>query len=199
MISVSMLSAYVYCKRKLFIEKVLGIKEKDKKSTVKGKIRHRIFELIAEKEQNIIVSITKEHSLADITKKYSSEFGSVLRDVFAEFKYSLKSVGIRPLDLFRQIWPKLLEESKARARELWELIKEHKVYGLELLQKIPEAEPEYRLVSEKFNLIGVVDRIEFIDNIPVPIDFKTGKMPSQGVWQGHKIQLAAYSMLIEEK
>ena len=33
----------------------------------------------------------------------------------------------------------------------------------------------------------------------VPIELKTGKMPKEGVWPGHRIQIAAYSMLIEEK
>ena len=198
-ISVSMLSSYIYCKRKLFIEKVLGIKEEPKKATVKGSIRHKIFEIMSEREKGIIVSVTKEDTLYNIVKKYSSVFGEILRIVFEKYKYKLKAVEIRPLDLFKEIWPMFLEESKERGKYLWDLIKEHRVYGAELLQKLPEAEPEYKIYSEKYNLIGIIDKIEFIDNNPVPIEFKTGKMPYDGVWPGHKIQLAAYSLLIEEK
>ena len=117
---------------------------------------------MAEREESIIISITKEHSLYDIIKMYSSTFGEILRYVFEKYKHRLKKVEIRALDLFKEIWPMFLEESKERANAIWELIKEHKVYGLELLQKLPEAEPEYRIYSEKYNLIGIVDKIEFI-------------------------------------
>jgi len=198
-LSVSMLSSYIYCKRKLFIEKVLKIKEEPKEATVKGSVRHKIFEIMAEREESIIVSITKDHSLYDVIKMYSSTFGEILRLVFEKFKYQLKKVDIRPLNLFKEIWPMFLEESKERAKSIWDLIKEHQVYGLELLNKLPKSEPEHRIYSEKYNLIGIIDRIEFIDKNPVPIEFKTGKMPFEGIWDNHQIQLAAYSLLIEEK
>ena len=41
--------------------------------------------------------------------------------------------------------------------------------------------------------------MEIYENGYVPIELKTGKMPKEGVWPGHKVQIAAYSMLIEEK
>ena len=130
---------------------------------------------------------------------YSLEFGAILRRVFEESKYLMKKVEIKPLDLYKEIWPLLKQESKSRAEYLAQLIKEHQVYGLELLNKLPEAEPEHKIYSEKYNLIGIIDRIEFIDNSPVPIELKTGSMPYEGVWPGHRIQLAAYALLVEEK
>ncbi|MBW2977168.1 CRISPR-associated protein Cas4, partial [Candidatus Woesearchaeota archaeon] len=33
----------------------------------------------------------------------------------------------------------------------------------------------------------------------VPIELKTGKMPKEGTWPGHRVQIAAYAMLLEEK
>ena len=199
MISVSMLPAYLYCKRKLFIEQVLGIREEPKEETVKGRIRHKIFEEMALREQNIILAVTDKHNVEDVAKLYSSAFGEILRNTLICFKYALKSVNLRALDLFKEIWPMLLEESKAKAGILIGLIREYGVYGHELLTKLPKAEPEHRIESKTLNLVGVIDRIEFIDNRPVPIEFKTGKMPLDGVWPGHKIQIAAYCLLIEEK
>ncbi|MDP3765329.1 MAG: CRISPR-associated protein Cas4, partial [Nanoarchaeota archaeon] len=37
------------------------------------------------------------------------------------------------------------------------------------------------------------------ENSYVPIELKTGKMPKDGVWPNHRIQIAAYAMLLEEK
>jgi len=34
--------------------------------------------------------------------------------------------------------------------------------------------------------------------IYVPIELKTGKYPDKGMWDGHKIQLAAYMLLLED-
>ncbi len=33
----------------------------------------------------------------------------------------------------------------------------------------------------------------------VPVELKTGKAPETGVWEGHKVQLGAYMMLLLEK
>ena len=41
-ISVSTLSAYMYCKRKLFLERVLGLFEPEKEALVKGTISMKL-------------------------------------------------------------------------------------------------------------------------------------------------------------
>ena len=33
----------------------------------------------------------------------------------------------------------------------------------------------------------------------VPVELKTGKVPQTGVWDGHRIQIAAYMLLLEDK
>jgi CRISPR-associated protein Cas4 len=199
LISVSMLTAYDYCKRKLFLEKVLGIKEEPKEETTKGKIRHKVFEEIARIEPEIILSITKSDYLDDIKRKYSNAAARILRETILYHTYTLKSLDIKPLELYKELWPLFEDEIATRATGVWNLIQKYLIYGYELIQKLPRAEPEYKIISTKLNLIGVIDRIEFIDNSPVPIELKSGKMPIEGVWPGHKIQLAAYSLLIEEK
>lgn len=199
LISVSMLSSYSYCKRKLFLDKVLGIREEPKASVTKGTIRHKCYEEFTRIEPEIILSITKQDLLDDIKRKYSTAFSKILRQAILLSKYSLKSLDINPLQLYKEVWPLISEEAEIRAAEVWNLIQTHLVYGYELLNKLPTAEPEYKIISNKLNLIGVIDRIEFIDNFPVPIELKSGKTPNEGVWPNHKIQLIAYSLLIEEK
>ncbi|MBI2659513.1 hypothetical protein HYX05_05440, partial [Candidatus Woesearchaeota archaeon] len=60
-ISVSLLSSYLYCSRKLFLEKVLLLEEPPKESLVMGSIRHETYDNINKKEEEIVTSITKEH------------------------------------------------------------------------------------------------------------------------------------------
>ena len=58
-ISVSMLSAYLYCKRKLFLERVLGLFEPEKEALVKGTIRHETYDRVNRIEEKIVKSITE--------------------------------------------------------------------------------------------------------------------------------------------
>lgn len=55
------------------------------------------------------------------------------------------------------------------------------------------------LCSLKSGLTGSPDRLVTINDKLVPSIIKTGNMPQNGVWQGDRMQLTAYSILVEEK
>ena len=55
------------------------------------------------------------------------------------------------------------------------------------------------LCSTKFELAGSPDRMVKINESFIPSIIKTGKMPENGAWQGDRLQLTAYSILVEEK
>jgi len=56
---------------------------------------------------------------------------------------------------------------------------------------------EYSVKSEALNLSGRVDKVMRRDTI-VPVEVKTGSASEYG-WEGDRIQLCAYGMLLEEK
>src|SRR5659263_681891 len=55
------------------------------------------------------------------------------------------------------------------------------------------------LCSTKSELTGCPYRMAKINDTFIPSVIKTGKMPENGVWQGARLQLTAYSILVEEK
>jgi len=55
------------------------------------------------------------------------------------------------------------------------------------------------LRSDKFGLSGSPDRLVKMNGNLVPSIIKTGNMPENGVWQSDRLQLTAYSILVEEK
>ncbi len=61
-----------------------------------------------------------------------------------------------------------------------------------------ESVHESLLQSEKFGLAGSPDRLVKIKDELLPSIIKTGNMPQNGVWQGDRLQLTAYAVLIEE-
>ena len=48
-------------------------------------------------------------------------------------------------------------------------------------------------------LKGIIDKIEKYEDGIVPVELKTGSMPREGVWPGHRIQIAAYALMLEKK
>lgn len=199
MISVTFLSGYIYCARRLFIEQVLGIKpEIPKEALVKGSIRHKVYEKINLSEEGIVKSIDR-HDFDFVREKYSSSLMQILRKTILSSKESLKSVNIPLADFFAQTKPLIENEAERRAERIFSFMSSTGLLGGELWQRFtPKTKPEYRVYSEAVGLKGVIDELEVHEGYVVPVELKTGKAPSEGVWPGHRIQVGAYAMLLED-
>ena len=199
-ISVSMLSSYLYCKRKLFLERVLGMFEPEKEAMVKGTIRHETYDKAHKVEEIIVNDITKEDTYNSIYQRYVAIYSRLLRSTILINKYRLQKVKLTNTDAYQQIIPFFKKESEMRALNLYNFIEKNQVFGNELWEKlIPKIESETKIYSENLQLNGIVDQIEVYPTGKIPIELKTGSSPSEGVWPGHKIQLGAYALLMEEK
>lgn len=199
LVSVTSLSSYLYCQRKLFLEGVLRIIEIPKEAVVKGTIRHESYDGINKAEEELVKSITPE-KLKDLDEIYKDRYSKILRKVINENTGSLKSIGLNPSIIFKETWPLILKESASRADNIKKFIKINDVFGDELWEKLtPKIISEYRLESEALGLKGIVDQIAVYENELVPFELKTGKCPREGVWPGHKIQIASYMLMLKEK
>jgi len=199
-ISVTMLSSYLYCPRKLFLQKVLAVEEPPKESLVLGSLRHEIYDFINQNEERIVTSIKEKTDYQRLMSTYKTFYSKILREKIIKHKSRIKSVNLDIVDVFKRTWPLILNEAETRSKNILDFIQKYNIYGKELWEKLtPKIISEQRVESEKLQLKGIVDRIEVYENGYVPIELKTGKMPKQGVWPGHRIQIAAYALLLEEK
>lgn len=199
MLSVSMLSAYEYCSRKLFLNYVLNIREPAKRSTSLGTIRHETYDGINKTEEELVKSIKSWLKKEEILDLYKKRYREILASVIRANKDLLKEINLNLGDVFKQVWPLILEESETRASALYEFIQMNNIYGEELWEKLtPKIKSEVKIVSESLNLIGYIDQLEVYKTGIVPVELKTGSCPKEGVWPGHKLQIAAYAMLAEE-
>ena len=199
-ISVTMLSSYLYCKRKLFLERVLKLFEPEKLALVKGSIRHETYDEINNVEASIVKSITSDNTFEDIYSLYARNFASLLRKRITANKYRLKTIQLPLINAYQEIWPFFQRESEIRALNIWKFIEKHNIYANELWEKLtPKVQSEIRIKSDSLELSGIIDKVETYEEGLVPIEMKTGSMPKEGVWPGHKIQLAAYALMLEEK
>jgi CRISPR-associated exonuclease Cas4 len=202
MVSATQLSGYLYCPRKLFISHVLLVEESPKEELVKGKIWHETHESINNAEEKIVSSIST-NNYQEIFDVYRRQYSRLLRNAIIKNKSALKEFNISLLDIFTDYWSSFEEEAKEHALNIVNFIEKHKIYGRELWEKLtPKILSEQYFKSEKLNLSGIIDVLEMHDINDkvtyVPIELKTGKYPEKGMWDGHKIQLAAYMLLLED-
>lgn len=190
----------MYCPRKLYLQYVLKLAEPPKESLLKGSIRHQTYENINLAEEELVKSIKRGTTLKDLKGKYHQKYREILLQVIKQNKEELKQFNILPQELFKNVWPLILSESEIRSSTVYSFILKYKVFGEELWEKLtPKIESELRIESEKMGLKGIIDQIEIYRKGFVPVELKTGKSPKEGVWPGHKIQLIAYVLLLEEK
>ena len=199
-ISVTLLSSYLYCSRKLFLEKVLMQAEPPKESLVMGSIRHETYDKINKNEELIVTSITKIMDFTEMQQLYKQNHLKFLRKSIADNRDRLKSVNLNMLDAYRKSFPFIMEESVTRSKNVFDFILKNNVFRDELWQRLtPKILSELRVESEGLKLKGIIDQVHVYEQDYVPFELKTGRAPDSGVWPSHRIQIAAYSMLLQEK
>ena len=199
MLSVTTITSYLYCQRKLFLNYVLNIREPPKAPLALGTVRHDTYEGITNAEESIVCSITEKMSLIEIKGLYQKQFREVLANSIRKNRELLEKLNLDLGAIFKKVWPLILKESESRAANIHNFMEMHLVYGRELWEKLtPKIRSEYRIESPSLELKGVIDQIEIYEKGFVPIELKTGSAPREDVWENHKIQLGAYAMLLEE-
>lgn len=199
MISVTMLSSYLYCKRKLFLEKVLKIVEPEKEVLVLGKVRHEVFDVINKSEEKLVRSITLKISKDEIRDLYKKNHSKALRNIIIKNKKDLSKFNLEMIEVFKSIWDSIEPEIELRVGVVHDFMKSHDVYGDELWERLtPKIKSEVYLQSEKLHLKGIIDKLEVFPDKVIPVELKSGKAPSDGVWPGHQIQVGAYILLLQE-
>jgi CRISPR-associated protein Cas4 len=197
-ISVTFLTAYMYCKRKFFLEQIAGIAEPPKEVLVTGKIKHNVFDLANKQERGIVLAVTNSDK-EQIETKYKEMYAKNLKNTILINKDALNKVEKSLSDAYKELWPFFEEEAKVRAENLHKFAAENNIFGKELWEKLtPKIESEVYVESENLQLKGKVDRIEVYADKIVPVELKTGSGPKEGVWEEHQVQIGAYMMLLEE-
>ena len=199
MLSVTLLSSYLYCPRSVYLTKVLKVVKPAKKAIVKGTIKHNVFDNINKIQENIVKNI-KSKDINDIFRIYNQNYSQALRTAIINNKSLLRKAKLPLIDAFKQIWPLFKQESEFITKHIHEFIIINNVTGEQLWELLtPKIKSEIRIQSKQLELRGIIDKLEIHGTRVIPIEMKSGKMPNKGMWPGHRIQLAAYLMLLQEK
>jgi len=199
MLSVTTLSGYLYCERKLFLERVLDFREPIKPALITGTIRHETHDMINKSEEEFVTNIKSFIRLDELKDLYKKHYSEILRNAIRDHREELEAFELNLGEVFKKAWPFILKESETRADNIFHFMTIYNIYGKDLWDKLtPKIQSELRIESEKLKLKGIIDQIEVYGEEFIPIELKTGSAPKSGVWKNHKIQLGAYALLIED-
>lgn len=198
MLSVTTLSDYLYCPRKSYLRYVLKFIPPILEPVVKGRIKHDVFDAISKNEESLILNI-KPSDLSRVDVIYKQAYQDLLTESVSRFEKDIEKVGLTKEQVFNDSLKKFLDEASYKAKTLSCIIEKTGLFGEALLSYIPRQKSELFLSSKRLRLKGVIDRVDVINDSHIPIELKTGSMPKEGVWPGHKIQLASYILLLNEK
>ncbi len=197
-IPVTHLQSFIFCPRLLYRKAIFGMKTTNA-ALVLGQVRHTFHDLANKYEKNIIVHLPKWESTDEVVSTFSSAYINLLKMAIASHAGSIRTVGLNPKDVMEKINKPVVREAAEKAESIAEFGNQNKVFGEDLWERLPKAITELKVTSSKLRLQGTVDRVEVNNDAIQLVELKTGKAPRQGVWPSHRLQVAAYMMLLGEK
>lgn len=199
MLPVTALSEYLYCPRKIYLRYVLKFIPVAREPIIKGKIKHDVFDAINKNEENLILTI-KPEDLDNLDRIYKEVYRNLLTQSISKFEDDIRKADLNKEQIFDNALKRFLDEASYRSKALLAIIKTTGFFGKDLLDAIPvKHKSELFLSSKRLKLRGIIDKVELLDDAHIPVELKTGSMPREGVWPGHRVQLASYILLLNER
>ncbi len=193
-INVTEIAEYLYCPRKIFLKRVKKIKEPPTKAMILGFLKHKVFDIFNKNESMIVSNIKENITKEQILISYRNYLNEIIREISRNYENLFKIFKIELLTLETQTLGFLKKDLLIRADSIKNALNLG-FKGKELWRNLkPKYLTEFQIISERLRLKGRVDRIMVSDKI-LPYEIKT----RSEIYESDKIQLAAYSLLLEEE
>ena len=195
------ISDYLYCARKVYLRKTLNLREKTNAKMIKGMIRHEIFDEFNKTEEEIVSGITQQKNLTELGDIYKNWLLDITGWSFRKNENSTSSFEISRQEFWREFWKSAQPEIQPRVKAISKLLQKN-IFGDELWQRLePKYLTEFKVVSDRLQLIGRIDRI-IIENknnktIYTPCEIKNAAVTKP--YESDILQLACYAMLLEDR
>ncbi|MEM1634530.1 MAG: CRISPR-associated protein Cas4 [Nanopusillaceae archaeon] len=186
---------YLFCPRKVYLKRILGLKEETNYQILVGKIVHEIFDFLNENESKIIYEIKDECDFPYVYNIYKNFLDKIYENLIEKYADEIKNLKISLDNLKTDIFSNVLFDIEDRAKLVYQFMITEKLYGIELWEKLePKIYTELEVISDAYNLIGRIDRIEKYRTIIIPYEIKSGKFSKD-----HLLQLHAYYLLLRKE
>jgi len=193
-ISVTDITSYLFCPRKVYLKLVKKIKEPPTPQMILGFLKHKIFDIFNKNEAVLISNITQSLTQEQLTALYNNCLKSITKEISENYSNMIYKFGISADDLLKQTLSFMEKEITLRADSIRKNLSLGFI-GKELWRNLkPKYLTEFEIVSPELGLKGRIDRIKIEENI-IPYELKT----RDRIYDEDKIQLAAYSLLLEQE
>ena len=196
-ISISDISSWLYCPRKLYLTRVKGIKQPVNRAMIIGRIRHAILEDFSKHEKFFVKGIFKNYEKIDLVFMYEDFFKKIADKVFLENSTSIEKFLVDKQDILKKMLSGFSEDMKLRIESIKSGLNKG-YFGKDLWDNLDSIYlSEIRVESETLKLRGRVDRIELQknENNVIPYEIKSR---DDRVFPSDELQLTAYAMLLED-
>ena len=196
-VSVTELTAWNYCARKLFIQKILKISPKLNKAMLMGKLKHQILEVFSKNEENIVRNIDKDYDKLELVFIYEDFIIKMGDQIFHENEKAIANFDINRDELIKKVLKDFSYDLKLRVTSIKEKLKQG-IFGEKLWASLDSLfVSELKLESSELGLRGRVDRVEIVKSTNEIIPYEV-KNREDKVYHSDEIQLGAYALLLEE-
>lgn len=194
MLDVTSLLTYLYCPRKLFLEKVLFLEKPSKPELLIGTIKHTFFQQIVNALPELVIQVQENTNLNGLLETH---YRHVLDIVLQKYLVDIKVQSLDEAKLRQELSEILMQQVSFFADLIQENIKQHHCYGQLLWENFsPTFRTEVYLASKQLQLKGKIDVLLQTSDLAVPIELKFSHTPI--LYEGHHIQVAAYIMLLQD-
>jgi CRISPR-associated protein Cas4 len=196
-VSVTELTAWNYCARKLFIQKILKISPKLNKAMLMGKLKHQILEVFSKNEENIVRNIEKDYDKLELVFIYEDFIIKLGNQIFHENEKAIANFDINRDELIKKVLKDFSQDLRLRVSSIKEKLKLG-IFRDELWNSLDSLfVSELKLESSELGLRGRVDRVEIVKSTNEIIPYEV-KNREEKVYHSDEIQLAAYALLLSE-
>ena len=183
-IAVSILSAYSFCPRSVYLSEVLGLEPDSLAEMQRGVFGQEVRKKLIVKQIALLGDVTDIPSLMSALRdELDRVFDCVWKKyprVCSEEASKVKSEVVTDLGAFSERLSYIAED-----------------IGFErALRKMTPWKVDYSVSSEKLGLNGRIDKV-MKESIHYPVEIKTCS-PPESVWEGDRLQVCAYGILLEE-
>lgn len=196
-ISISDILGYVYCPRKLFLSKILGIKSLPNSKMIVGKLKHEIIEYFSKNEKKFIDRIDNAYDKTELSIMYHNFISELAEQIFSQNQNLITSMGLDKKEILKIALSDFSEDLKARIASV-KTILDKGFLKEQIWNNLDKTYiSELKLESPAYGLRGRVDRIEITkENEIIPFELKTRK--DEMIYDSDIIQITAYAMLLED-
>ena len=183
-VAVSVLCSYSFCPRSVYLSEVLGLEPDSVADLEKGLFGHELRKTLIAKQMSLLGTVDDAVGLV-----------SVLRDVLeCSFEGIWKNYSSIRKEDAEAVRSEVLADLGALAERLSYIAED---IGFDAaLRRMSPWRVDYPVSSGKLRLCGRIDKV-MKESFYYPVEIKTCS-PPESVWEGDKIQVCAYALLLEE-